>query len=144
MTSNGPRPASSGDNFIARIAIEPTITIAPTPQLVGEANAWFLGMSPEHMRRTLADMAADPTFRGCVVLLVKRPRVLAAAPDDVLRYLRARCTCLVVEAPATAAEEEQDGGDLVLAEMGLGRNRGGEAGGDPGAHDRRRRSRRAP
>ena len=62
MRTDGPRPAGGGDNLIARVAIEPTITIAPTPQLVGEANAWFLGMSPEHMRRTLADMAGDATL----------------------------------------------------------------------------------
>jgi hypothetical protein len=142
MRSSGPQTLGGSDNLIARLAIEPTITIAPTPQLVGEANAWFLGMSPEHMRRTLADMAGDPTFRASVVVVMKRPRVLAAAPDDVLRYLRVRRACSVVEAPATEAEEEPDGADGVLAELGLARGRGGGAGDAPGAHGRRRRSRR--
>jgi hypothetical protein len=144
MRSTGPQPPGGSDNLIARVAIEPTITIAPTPQLVGEANAWFLGMSPEHMRRTLADMAGDVTFRASVVVVVKRPRVLAAAPDDVLRYLRTRRACSVMEAPATASGEEPDGADAVLAEMGLARERRGGAGDAPASHDRPRRSNRTP
>jgi hypothetical protein len=76
MKSDGPRPHGGSDNLIARVAIEPTITIAPTPQLVGEANAWFLGMSPEHMRRTLADMAGCdvPRLRGRGHEASARPR----------------------------------------------------------------------
>jgi hypothetical protein len=101
-------------------------------------------MSPEHMRRTLAEMAGDATFRGSVLVLVKRPRVLAAPPEDVLRYLRARRACSMMETPATAPEKEPDGADSVLAEMGLARERRGGAGDAPGAHDRRRRSNRTP
>lgn len=102
--------------LVAQVAIPPgAITVAPAPALWGAACASYLGMTPELARRTLAGMAEDPAFRGHVVYLSRRPRELAAAPGDVLRYLRTRASAGPEVAPANeVAPPPRDGADAVL------------------------------
>ncbi len=66
-------------------------------------------------------MADDPAFRGSVVVLSRRPRELAAPPEEVLRFLRARRSVATPEAApgANDSAEHEDGADRVLAELGL-------------------------
>src|ERR1700679_2637629 len=91
--------------------------VTAAPPLWGVVCAPYLGMSEENAFRTLADMADDPAFRGCVVWLCKRPRELAAAPDDVIRFLRARRGMATSEAAPTNDDAPADGADRVLAEL---------------------------
>jgi hypothetical protein len=98
------------------------IVLAPQPALVGEANATHLGMTPAELHAVLAEMAKDPAHRAGVVVLSRRPRRLAAAPADVLRFLRAR-RGIGLEVPSGPAANDAPGGldeaDQVLAELGL-------------------------
>jgi hypothetical protein len=110
---------------VVPLAIPPgAIMLAAPPALVSERNPEHLGMDAGLMRRTLSDMLGTPGFAVCVLVLAKRPRVLAAAPEDVVRFLRARRTGALVEAaPAAPAAPANDTpeelGDDVLRELGL-------------------------
>src|SRR5262249_31116999 len=95
------------------------VTIAAPPALWGAACASYLGMTPAHARRVLAEMAHDKSFAAHVVILSRRPRELAAAPVDVVRFLRARRPALETEGPRGDGVEDES--DRILAEMGLPR-----------------------
>lgn len=97
------------------------ITVAPAPALFGAACASYLGMEPEQAARVLAEMAKDKAFASHVVVLSRRPRALAAPPDDVLRFLRAERSAV---GPVVAEEPVTDGAADVLEELGLPRDGG--------------------
>ena len=78
-------------------------------------------MTPDLARRHLVAMAADPAFAGCVVVLSKRPRELAAPPGDVLRFLRMHASVEAApsSAPPSDAPPAGQRGDDVIREMGF-------------------------
>lgn len=92
------------------------IVLAPPPALVGEANAAHLGMTGADLATVLGEMARDPVHAARVVVLSRRPRRLAAAPDDVLRYLRLARSAVMLHAQPAAEPDPSDG---VLEEMSL-------------------------
>jgi hypothetical protein len=76
-----------------------TVQAAP-PGLITKRNAAHLGMSGAELLRVLRAMLADPRFRDAVVRHGKSFR--AAAPEDIIAYLRA--------APLVAAAQAADDG----------------------------------
>jgi hypothetical protein len=108
--------------MIATIQIPPgAVTVASPPALFGAECAAYLGMREPHARRVLDDMSRDPKFASCVVVLSRRPRELAAPPEEVVRFLRLRRACAPPTEPADVTVVEPDGIDQDLADLGFSR-----------------------
>jgi hypothetical protein len=99
-----------------------TIHAAP-PGLITRRNADYLGLTGDELMRMLRAMRADPRFRDRVIVHGKSYR--AAAPDDLIAFLRAAPTTT----PASEdAEDDEDAVDAVLREGGYRLKPGARAG----------------
>jgi hypothetical protein len=122
--SNGATSAPQVTIAIPPIALPNVTAHLPPPALISaDVGAEHVGLTRAGLVDVLAAMRRDPDFAGCVILMSRKRS--AAAPADVVRFLRARFTALaatpVTSEAATAGDCDTDrasGVDRVLALVG--------------------------
>jgi hypothetical protein len=118
-----PRAAAAAPNVTIAIPLDalPAVTVAAAPPALvsPDVGAEHVGLTRSALVDVLRAMRADPDFAGCVIVL-SRKRV-AASPEDVIRFLRARhaATCAPADEPSDDAPAS--GVDEVLSLVGAER-----------------------
>jgi hypothetical protein len=118
-----PRAPAAAPSVTIAIPLEalPAVTVAAAPPALvsPDVGAEHVGLTRAGLVDVLRAMRADPDFAPCVIALSRKRT--AAAPEDVIRFLRARFTATRAAANEAGDEGPASGVDEVLDLVGAER-----------------------
>ena len=117
------RTAATASNVTIAIPLDalPAVTVAAAPPALvsPDVGAEHVGLTRAALVDVFRAMRADPEFAGCVISLSRKRA--AAAPEDVIRFLRARHTSTCASTNEASHVAPTSGVDEVLSLVGAER-----------------------